>query len=40
MAKEKILVVDDEVEFAGMVKMRLEVNGYTVLVAYNGVFVN
>jgi len=33
---KKILLVDDEVQFVELVKMRLEVNGYTVIEAYDG----
>ena len=33
---KKILIVEDEVELVEMVKMRLEANGYEVIVAYNG----
>jgi DNA-binding response OmpR family regulator len=33
---KKVLIVDDEVEFAAMVKMRLEANGYAVDTASNG----
>jgi signal transduction histidine kinase len=38
MAKDngRILVVDDEKEFAGMIKLRLEKNFYTVKEAYDG----
>ncbi len=36
MAKKKILVVDDEVDFAEMIKVRLEANNYDVIVANNG----
>lgn len=36
MDKKKVLVVDDEVEFADMMRMRLEANGYDVIVANNG----
>lgn len=34
--KKKILVVDDEKEIAGILKMRLEASGYGVIVAYDG----
>ncbi|MFA5146705.1 MAG: response regulator [Candidatus Omnitrophota bacterium] len=34
--KKKILVVDDEVDFVDMIKMRLEANGYEVATANNG----
>ncbi|MDO8525460.1 MAG: response regulator [Candidatus Omnitrophota bacterium] len=36
MAKGKILVVDDEIDFLEMIKLRLEANGYTVVTAMNG----
>ena len=36
MAKKKILVVDDEAELVGMVKMRLEASQYEVITAYDG----
>ncbi len=36
MAKKKILVVDDEAELVGMVKMRLEANQYEVITAFDG----
>lgn len=36
MAKRKILVVDDEVDFTELMKTRLEANDYEVLVANNG----
>ncbi len=36
MAKKRILLVDDEAELVELVKMRLEANGYQVLVAYDG----
>jgi DNA-binding response OmpR family regulator len=36
MAKLRILLVDDESDLVEMVKMRLEANGYEVLVAYDG----
>ena len=35
MAK-KILLIDDEPELVEMVKMRLETNGYEVIIAYDG----
>jgi adenylate cyclase len=35
MAK-KILIVDDELEFAEMIQMRLEANGYDVITAPDG----
>lgn len=34
--KTKILMVDDEPEFADMIRMRLEANGYEVILAHNG----
>jgi len=34
--RKKILVVDDEPDLVDMVKMRLEANGYEVIIAYNG----
>ena len=34
--KKKILVVDDEVDFVDMIKIRLEANGYDVVIANNG----
>lgn len=36
MAKKKILVVDDEVDFTEMMKIRLEANNYEVIIANNG----
>ena len=36
MAKKKILVVDDEIDFCEMMKMRLEASGYEVIIANNG----
>ena len=36
MAKKKILIVDDEVDFSELMKVRLEASGYDVLVANNG----
>jgi CheY-like chemotaxis protein len=36
MAKRKILVVDDEVDFVELMTMRLEANGYEVITANNG----
>jgi CheY-like chemotaxis protein len=36
MAKKKILVVDDEVELVELVKIRLEANGYEVVMANSG----
>ncbi len=35
-AKEKILIIDDETEFAEMLQMRLEARDYTVKVAFDG----
>ncbi len=34
--KKKILVVDDEIEFLEMIKMRLEANNYNVITAIDG----
>lgn len=34
--KKVILVVDDEVDFLRMIRMRLEAGGYTVITAING----
>jgi CheY-like chemotaxis protein len=34
--KKKILVVDDEIEFLEMIKMRLEANNYNVITAMDG----
>ncbi|MCM8790687.1 MAG: response regulator [Candidatus Omnitrophica bacterium] len=34
--KKKILVVDDEIEFLNMIKLRLEASGYDVVTATNG----
>lgn len=34
--KKKILVVDDEIEFLEMIKMRLEANNYNVVTAIDG----
>jgi len=34
--KKKILVVDDEIEFLEMIKLRLEANNYDVLTATDG----
>ncbi|MDO8536229.1 MAG: response regulator [Candidatus Omnitrophota bacterium] len=36
MAKKKILLVDDEVDFVEVVRVRLEDSNYEVIVAYNG----
>ena len=36
MAKEKILLVDDEVDFVEVLSTRLEANGFEVLPAYDG----
>lgn len=36
MAKRKILVVDDEIDFLEMVRMRLQANDYDVVTAMNG----
>jgi len=36
MAKKKILVVDDEIDFTELVKARLEANDFEVIVANNG----
>ena len=36
MAKRKILLVDDEVDFLELMKTRLEANGYEVIIANNG----
>ena len=36
MAKKKILVVDDEIDFTELMKLRLEANDYDVLVLNNG----
>lgn len=36
MRKKKILVVDDEIDFLRVIKLRLEVNGYEVITAYDG----
>lgn len=37
MAKRKVLVVDDEEDFARVLKIRLKANGYDVIVAYNSI---
>ena len=36
MAKRKILVVDDEIDFLEMIRLRLEANDYTVITAMDG----
>lgn len=36
MDKKKILVVDDEIEFLEMLRIRLEANGYDVITATSG----
>jgi CheY-like chemotaxis protein len=36
VAKRKILVVDDEVDFVELMTLRLEANGYEVITANNG----
>lgn len=36
MAKRKILLVDDEVDFVDLMTTRLEANGYEVITANNG----
>jgi Response regulator containing CheY-like receiver, AAA-type ATPase, and DNA-binding domains len=36
MAKRKILVVDDEVDFVELITLRLEASGYEVIAANNG----
>jgi two-component system, OmpR family, alkaline phosphatase synthesis response regulator PhoP len=36
MAKRKMLVVDDEVDFVELMTVRLEANGYEVITANNG----
>ncbi len=36
MNKLKVLVVDDEQEFAELIKFRLECNGYDVVTAFDG----
>ena len=36
MARNKILMIDDEPEFVEMIQMRLEANGYEVVTAFNG----
>lgn len=36
MAKRKILLVDDEIDFLDMMKLRLEANNYSVVTASDG----
>ena len=36
MAKSKILVVDDEIDFLEMIRLRLEANNYQVITAMDG----
>ena len=36
MAKHKLLVVDDEIDFLEMLKLRLEANDYSVVTAMDG----
>ncbi len=36
MPAKKILVVDDEIDFLEMIRLRLEANGYSVTTATNG----
>ena len=36
MAKKKILLVDDEIDFLDMMRLRLEANGYSVITASEG----
>ena len=36
MAKKRILLVDDEVDFVEVLRVRLEDSNYEVIVAYNG----
>ena len=36
MAKKKVLVVDDEIDFLEMIRLRLEANDYTVITAMDG----
>jgi DNA-binding NtrC family response regulator len=36
MGKKKILVVDDEVDFIEIIRLRLEANDYDVVTAFNG----
>ena len=36
MARKKILVVDDELDFLEVIKLRLEANDYEVVTAFNG----
>ena len=37
MAKRKVLVVDDEEDFAKVLKVRLKANGYDVVLAYDSI---
>lgn len=34
--KKRLLVIEDEVDLAEMVKLRLEANGYEILIAHDG----
>ena len=36
MTKQKILIVDDEIDFLEMLKLRLEANNYSVVTAMDG----
>ncbi|MDD5427781.1 MAG: response regulator [Candidatus Omnitrophica bacterium] len=36
MAKHKLLIVDDEIDFLEMLKLRLEANNYSVVTAMDG----
>ncbi len=36
MAKRRVLIVDDEVDFVDLMKIRLEADGYEVITANNG----
>ena len=36
MGKKKILIIDDEVDLLEMVRMRLEANGYNIIIAQDG----
>lgn len=36
MARKKILIVDDEIDFLEMMKLRLEANNYSVVTAMDG----
>ena len=36
MAKRKILVVDDEIDFLEMIRLRLEANNYSIITAMDG----